>query len=214
MKKPNDAEVKTREYFDSIAKSYDESFDGKFVRCLYNEVAARVSSLKQPEAILDLGCGNGNLTKIISAATSADLYGLDLSVQMVQEATARLQGRAAFTTGNAENLPYENGRFDAVVCNASFHHYTKPHKVIGEIKRVLKPGGVFILGDPTAPFFILKLLNWILQFRDSGDAHIYGQKEITSMLAQEGFLIDNWKQLGMHTFVLNASLAEASPGHP
>lgn len=97
--------------------------------------------------------------------------------------------------------------FDVVICNASFHHYPNPLLVLSEIKRVLNNDGLLILGDPTVSSkWFLKLFNWSLRYSTKGDYHIYGKKEIISMLQQEGFEVSDWKKINMRTFVLTAKL--------
>jgi ubiquinone/menaquinone biosynthesis C-methylase UbiE len=68
------------------------------------------------------------------------------------EANARAEGvtdRTAFTRANAATLPFEDGSFDAVVSNLTFHEVRGAEKnaVLGEALRVLRPGGVFAFQD-------------------------------------------------------------------
>jgi SAM-dependent methyltransferase len=97
-------------------------------------------SAKAGEHILDLGCGDGQLTLKI-AATGADVEGVDASAQMV--AAARGRGIAA-EEGNAEALPYADRTFDAVFSNAALHWVHDHDAMMGEVRRVLKPGGRFV----------------------------------------------------------------------
>lgn len=54
----------TVKYFNDTAKDYDNSHDGKFVNCMYQEIVDRVRNLKG-DKILDLGCGNGNIINLL-----------------------------------------------------------------------------------------------------------------------------------------------------
>lgn len=194
----------TKNHFDETAEEYDKSYDGMFVKCMYNEILDRVIKLN-PKKILDLGCGNGNILKLLSQKTDAELCGLDLSEKMICQAEKRLAGKAEFTIGDAENLPYKTNEFDVVICNASFHHYTNPVKVLKEVKRILKSHGVLILGDPTSPFdWYLKILNYFLKYSTSGDYKIYSSKEIIQLLTSCGFNIEDFKKINYRTFALNA----------
>ena len=92
------------------------------------------------EHILDLGCGDGQLTQRI-AATGAYVVGVDASSQMV--AAARARGIAA-EEGNAESLPYARSTFDAVFSNAALHWVRDHDAMMAQVKRVLKPGGRFV----------------------------------------------------------------------
>jgi SAM-dependent methyltransferase len=92
------------------------------------------------ERILDLGCGDGQLTQRI-AATGADVAGADASPQMV--AAARSRGVSA-DEADAESLPYASGTFDAVFSNAALHWVRDQDAMLAQVRRVLKPGGRFV----------------------------------------------------------------------
>ncbi|MDD6794050.1 MAG: methyltransferase domain-containing protein [Clostridiaceae bacterium] len=191
-------------HFNKTAERYDESYDGQFVKCMYNEIIERVSKLNA-KSILDLGCGNGNILKILEEKANAKLFGLDLSENMIKEARKKLDINTELTVGDAEKLPYKDAQFDVVICNASFHHYIKPDVVVKEIKRVLKKNGVLILGDPTAQIkLLLKIINFFLHHTNSGDFKIYSKEEITNLLADNGLKVENYKLLTPRVFVLNA----------
>ena len=194
----------TKKHFDETAKYYNESSDGKFVKCMYDEILNRVLSVPNNN-ILDLGCGNGNILKLLEEKTTSNLYGLDLSDNMISEAKKRLSKNVILTVGDSENLPYEDNKFDVIICNASFHHYPHPDIVLKEIHRVLKTNGVFILGDPAIPFNLLRhVFNYFLKYSNSGDYKIYNQKEITLLLNNNNFQIDKFKMINHRTFALNA----------
>jgi SAM-dependent methyltransferase len=92
------------------------------------------------DRILDLGCGNGQLTARL-AATGARVTGVDLSPEMV--AAARALGLGA-EVANAEALPFADGSFDAVFSNAALHWVRDHDAMQAEVYRVLKPGGRFV----------------------------------------------------------------------
>lgn len=108
--------------------------------------------------VLDLCCGQGNV--------SADLLergfrvtGLDFSPVMLDLARKRAPG-AEFVEGDAQNLPFEDGSFDAVVSNFGVCHIPDQPRALSEIKRVLKAGGSFAMTnwcgpDISPPFRIL-----------------------------------------------------------
>jgi ubiquinone/menaquinone biosynthesis C-methylase UbiE len=56
---------------------------------------------------------------------------------MVEKASQNLP-EGDIRVGDSENIPWENEKFDLVVCNSSFHHYPNPKRVLKEIRRVLK----------------------------------------------------------------------------
>ncbi|MGD0729754.1 MAG: methyltransferase domain-containing protein [Terracidiphilus sp.] len=113
--------------------------NGAFVHGLAGGVLEWLAA--QPgERILDLGCGDGQLTQRIAAA-GASVAGVDASPEMV--AAARLHGIAA-SEGSAEQLPYPDAAFDAVFSNAALHWVRDQDAMMAEVRRVLKPGGRFV----------------------------------------------------------------------
>lgn len=200
----------TKTYFDSTAGDYDNSFDGKFVRSMYQEILNRVKVIPG-DSILDLGCGNGNVIALLQSNLTASVryYGLDISANMIEEAKRRLGEQVSLQVGDVLHLPYEDQKFDLIICNASFHHYLNPQKAVNEMKRVLKKDGIIILGDPTLRGKLLVLiLNWFMKFSRSGDAKIWHKQEIIGLFTNNGFQVENWQYINHQTFMFNAILKE------
>ena len=115
----------------------------------YAEVGAFVPTLgagvlewlapQSGERILDLGCGDGQLTAKI-AATGAEVVGVDASAAMI--ASARAKGIDA-RPGNAESLSF-HGEFDSVFSNAALHWVRDQDAMLAGVRRALKPGGRFV----------------------------------------------------------------------
>jgi SAM-dependent methyltransferase len=115
------------------------SRDGAFVHQLAGGVLEWLSA--QPgECILDVGCGDGQLTERI-AATGASVTAIDSSPEMV--AAARARGIVA-EEGFAESLPYPNHVFDAVFSNAVLHWVRGQDEMMAQVHRVLRPNGRFV----------------------------------------------------------------------
>jgi SAM-dependent methyltransferase len=127
---------------ESMPQTWNPEFygrDGAFV----HELAAGVLEwlAAQPgERILDLGCGDGQLTKRIADAGSS-VVGIDASPEMV--AAARARGIKA-DKGSAEKLPYPDRTFEAVFSNAVLHWVRGQDEMLSQIRRVLRPGGRFV----------------------------------------------------------------------
>lgn len=113
--------------------------DGAFVHELADGVLEWLAA-RSGERILDLGCGDGQLTARIAAA-AVDVRGVDASTAMV--AAARARGIAA-DEARAEQLPCPDAAFDAVFSNAALHWVRGQDAMMGEVYRVLKPGGRFV----------------------------------------------------------------------
>jgi trans-aconitate methyltransferase len=91
------------------------------------------------ERILDLGCGDGAFTAMVSAS-GAEVRGIDASADLV--AAARVRGVAA-ELGNGRELAYD-AEFDAVVSNAALHWMGAPDRVLEGVSRALRPHGRFV----------------------------------------------------------------------
>ena len=115
----------------------------------YAEHARFVSDLGGPvvdllaprpgERILDLGCGDGALTKKL-ADLGVDVLGLDADPDFVRAAKSR---GLDVVEGDAHALAFEN-EFDAVFSNAALHWMQAPERVLEGVARALKPGGRFV----------------------------------------------------------------------
>jgi trans-aconitate methyltransferase len=113
--------------------------NGAFVHELAGGVLEWLSA--QPgEHILDLGCGDGQLTQRI-VATGAIVRGVDASPEMVVSARSR---GIPVDESSAESLPYADGTFDAVFSNAALHWMRDQDGVLAQVRRVLKSGGRFV----------------------------------------------------------------------
>jgi len=112
---------------------------GSFVHGLAGGVLEWLA-VQPGEHVLDLGCGDGQLTQRI-ASSGAVVVGLDASPQMA--AAARLRG-IAVDEGSAESMPYPAQTFDAIFSNATLHWVRDQDAMMSEVRRVLKPGGRFV----------------------------------------------------------------------
>ncbi|MBD2137052.1 class I SAM-dependent methyltransferase [Anabaena sp. FACHB-1237] len=138
-----------KELFDRWANSYDWTFPSFIYQAIHKILLTKVE-LSPHANILDLGCGTGRLLdRLANYFPGITATGLDLSPQMLRIARInnRHHPRLIYLEGNAENLPFAQGQFDAVFNTISFLHYAHPEQVLSEVKRVLSPGGRFYLVD-------------------------------------------------------------------
>jgi len=90
-------------------------------------------------ALLDV-CSGPGLIAAAAARRGANATGLDFSAEAVRIAR-RNYADIEFQEGDAQALPFDDNRFDAVICGYGIIHVPDPAKVLSEMKRVLKPGG-------------------------------------------------------------------------
>ncbi len=112
--------------------------------------------LKPGMRLLDLGCGPGTISVgLADAVAPGALHGIDMEVSQIEmasaAATAGGHGKAVFQVGDATDLPFEDAFFDVAHCHALLNHAPDTQAVLAEVKRVLKPGGLFsareVFGD-------------------------------------------------------------------
>ena len=100
--------------------------------------------------VLDAGCGTGYGAEMLAAAGAASVMGVDSAAAVVEAARARAGGRLAFERADVARLPYDDGSFDLVTCFEVIEHVPDPGAVLGELRRVLAPGGVLAISSPNA----------------------------------------------------------------
>jgi SAM-dependent methyltransferase len=114
---------------------------------------ARVAGVKAGQHVLDVGCGTGSVA-LTARRIGARVTGLDLTPELLaiakEQASLAMLDDVTWKEGDAENLPFRDGEFDAVL--SQFGHMFAPRAAVAtkEMLRVLKPGGTlaFSTWDP------------------------------------------------------------------
>jgi demethylmenaquinone methyltransferase/2-methoxy-6-polyprenyl-1,4-benzoquinol methylase len=122
----------------------------------FRQLALQNLKLQSDTQILDLCCGSGQVTRFL-VNFSENVTGLDASPLSIQRARKNVPN-ATYIKAFAENMPFADNLFDVVHTSAALHEMQSEQlpKIIKEVYRVLKPGGVFTLVDfhsPTNPIF-------------------------------------------------------------
>jgi ubiquinone/menaquinone biosynthesis C-methylase UbiE len=102
--------------------------------------------LKDANLTLDVGCGSGIVTRDIARFTKGKVIAIDGSEDMIGVAKKVLEDyrNVDLKIGDAENLPFIDNTFDIVTCNLVLMWAEDPQKVVCEMARVVKPGGVIL----------------------------------------------------------------------
>ncbi len=106
--------------------------------------------------VLDVACGSGNLA-IPAGRKGANVTGVDIATNLIEQASQRATAEGLsiqFDEGDAEQLPYEDASFDAVVTMFGAMFAPRPELVAAELKRVCKPGGRIAMANWTPAGFI------------------------------------------------------------
>jgi len=104
-------------------------------------------ALQPGERALDVACGTGLISFRMAEAVGerGAVVGTDISGEMVEaarrQAALRAVGNARFERADAEDLPFADASFDAAVCGLGLMYVPNPVEALGEMRRVLRPGG-------------------------------------------------------------------------
>lgn len=145
--------------FDTISENYDGL---NRVISLGRDVSWRKKVIRQvcqthPQSILDIATGTGDLAiQFAEKSDAGRIVGLDLSEGMLAVARKKVVGKSfsdkiEFIKGDSEALPFSDNTFDAATVSFGIRNFENLEKGLGEILRVLKPGGIFIILETSVP---------------------------------------------------------------
>src|SRR5580700_9382221 len=131
------------------------------------------------DLVLDVATGTGN-TALILAPQVSKVIGLDVASGMLDQARARAEAEnvrnVKFLPGSAEQLPFANDEFSLVVSRHAPHHFHRLDKFLGEVRRVLRPGGRFVLADQISPSD--QVADWVDRWERMRDPSHFRQRTI------------------------------------
>ncbi len=139
--------TKPRVNYDQIAPTYDRRFAHDRTEGIGQallDLAQRLNASR----ILEVGCGTCHWLAQMHQVSS-ELYGLDLSTGMLNQAQKRRSG-LRLINGYASLLPFKSGMFDLVFCVNAIHHFQDARGFVSEAARVLRRGGALAVvgSDP------------------------------------------------------------------
>jgi ubiquinone/menaquinone biosynthesis C-methylase UbiE len=112
------------------------------LRPMADEVVT-LANLRGGELVLDLATGIGLIARTAAQFTAA-VIGIDMSLGILGRARTLSAGQIPFVAGDAHGLPFKDACFDLVTCGISLSHFSEVAVALGEVLRVLRPGGRFI----------------------------------------------------------------------
>ena len=128
-----------------VVRPYDWFVGGVLMRGTYRRIAAGLTAgVADGERVLDVGTGHGRLVaEIARRRPGLEVIGIDPSEDMLVRARSRTSGLANARTvlASAEDLPFEDESFGAIVSSLSSHHWVDAVEALAEQTRVLRPGG-------------------------------------------------------------------------
>jgi ubiquinone/menaquinone biosynthesis C-methylase UbiE len=154
---------KQRQVWDKSAPGYDKQiafFEKVWFPGTREWIGARARG-----RVLEVAVGTG--LNLAHYPPDVSITAIELSPEMLaraREQAARLRRTADLREGDAEELPFEDGSFDTVVCALALCSIPDPARAIGEMHRVLAPGGQLLLVDHVASTFPpLRATQWLFE---------------------------------------------------
>ena len=182
----------------------------RLVRPVVEFARARGASRAQPVRILDVACGTGHFLRMLGAALphEARLFGVDLSPHYIARARESLPRDldVSLVCENAEKLPFVDASFD-VVCSVFLLHEVPGEvrlRVLREMARVVRPGGLVVVGDSIqladAPELHREILGFPARFHEPY-YETYVQDDLAKLLEQAGLHVSGSKLAFLTKFV-------------
>jgi SAM-dependent methyltransferase len=138
------------------------------------------------QAVLDVACGPGNFSRAFADVVEEDglVVGIDASSAMLARAVSETRSdNVAYVRGDASDLPFRDGSFDAVCCFAALYLIENPFAAIEEMVRVLAPGGrIALLSSVNRGLLPASVSNAVVQ--PLSGIRIFGRDEITRALSR------------------------------
>ena len=127
--------------------------------------------------VLDIACGEGYGAAGLLAAGASSVFGVDIASEACQHARAKYGVTAV--VGSATAIPVADAQFDAVVSFETIEHVAEPAEFVREARRVLKPGGTFVVSTPNKLIFRQVALDNPYHFSEMTSG------ELTALLTKE-----------------------------
>jgi demethylmenaquinone methyltransferase/2-methoxy-6-polyprenyl-1,4-benzoquinol methylase len=144
--------------FNNISKNYDGlnrviSFG---IDVSWRKKVVKIVSKNNPQQILDIATGTGDLALMMSQLNPAKIVGLDISEGMLEVgkqkiSKANLSDKIEMVVGDSENMPFDDNTFDAITVSFGVRNFANLDKGLTEIRRVLKPNGTFVILETSNP---------------------------------------------------------------
>ena len=144
--------------FDTISGNYDGlnrviSFG---IDIKWRKKVLQLVANKNPENILDIATGTGDLAILLAKTNAKKIIGLDISQGMLDVGKKKilekkLENKIEMVIGDSENMPFPDNYFDAITVSFGIRNFETLDKGLAEILRVLKPNGIFVILETSNP---------------------------------------------------------------
>lgn len=171
--------------YSRLAPEYDTSWSF-YIDATTSATIARLS-LPPTARVLDVGCGTGALLQELARKfPQVTLVGMDPVPEMLAVARGRVLPRTELREGWAEELPFEDNDFDAVVSCNMFHYVRHPVAALMEMSRVLRTGGELLITDWCDDYLACRVCDWWLRLFSPAHFKVYRETECLRLLKEAG----------------------------
>ena len=144
--------------FDTISKEYDSlnrviSFG---IDIKWRNKVVEIIGKTNPETILDIATGTGDLAISLTKTSAKKIIGLDISKGMLSVGRKKIEklnlnNKIEMVLADSEEIPFEDASFDAITVAFGVRNFENLEKGLSEIYRVLKTGGIFVVLETSIP---------------------------------------------------------------
>lgn len=144
--------VATRKWFNCWSNKYDQTLGSIGFHRELLDLVVKSCQVKDWDKVLDIGCGTGLLSLKLLQKVDCPITGIDISEEMLaifkdkikklglgQKIDCRLM--------DIDSLNFKNNTFDVAVSSVVLHHLKDKIKALKKIYKLLKPGGIFVIGE-------------------------------------------------------------------
>lgn len=204
----------------SHALEYDRRAAKSDIRAQFVPRLVEALELKGDEYVLDLATGTGRFARPVAQhLKGGKIVGLDEALAMLRVAQEQKEKEPIpsflSTAGTAEAFPFRAGAFDRAFTIFALHHFSHPPLTMLEARRVLKPGGRFVILDPVVAMAedsldeaIHNLINQALRRAHGDDFHFHSAEDIRDLLTLAGFHVI---RADLHAFSIDQDGMEGIP---
>ena len=185
------ARVRAERGFDANLRAGPQMFE-------YEAIADRIAR-DRPERVLDWGCGWGQVAHLMKLR-GLDVRAFDYRPDVAEPGLYPLERYPDIEAWMGEDLPYEDGEFDAVLSCGVLEHVHDPDASMADIRRILRPGGRFYVYKLPNRF---SYLEWVA--RRAGlyyhgmepDDRIYDRRSAEALMRRHGFEVREFRRANM-----------------
>jgi ubiquinone/menaquinone biosynthesis C-methylase UbiE len=199
----------------AMYRDFAKEIKSKLRKYLKDQQHEKVKEKRDNKKILEIGCGTAIIANLLLTDkqihhpdNKVEVYCMDYSFKMLEIAKTRSQ---YFVQSDMESLPFRESTFDIVYVHSALHHFPLLSNIMREVKRILKPKGLFIIQEPCicnlkADIFLSYLTIFLMKIRTKkyddlsylemtpSDHHgPLSVKKLVSEIEESGFIIEDKK---------------------